>query len=329
LDFDLQKVVGIEWNAQRIVLERPKIGPRIVLVNEIRTNLLIDSDAILVMQGSFDPPTMSHIELIKSAVKKFEELFSNKRLHLLLLLSLSHVEKSLELTSRTILSSRVEMLELVLSKVEFDVPISIGISNVARYLDLIEALKTLKDFSRIGFILGMDVFRKIFDQKYYVEPLEEVLPKIFSVNYFVAGRENIQTVDQFEKMIREYLDQYKRLEERIHYVSLPEAVRPISSSFIRNDFRKGREIEKYYLPKSVQKYIVKHKLYTDDYSWIKRQTFIYEGVKKVLEEKQPLQKAIEFVQFLFEEEPKNGERILIDWKQHINRSWDQFQLQTT
>ncbi|MHA1974817.1 MAG: hypothetical protein ACTSW1_17600 [Candidatus Hodarchaeales archaeon] len=328
MDFNLQKIVGIEWHAQRIVLEKPNIGPQIFIVNTILDEAFNENDAVLIMQGSYDPPTLSHIELIKRAIRRARELFKNKQLYLLLLLSLSHVEKSMELTRRTILSSRVEMLELVLSEVEFGVPVSIGLSNVARYLDLIKAVKNINDFSKIAFILGMDVFGKIFNQKYYNEPLKEVLPEIFEVDYFVAGRENIQSVEQFVKVTEENLGPHRSLIKKIHYLTLPKNVRQISSTRLRNELYQKATLNENLLIEGVQDYVTKHRLYTSEYSWVKKQTLIYEGVKKALEEKQTYQKALEFVQFLFREDI-NDERMLTDWKKHINRRWDQFQQQIT
>ena len=183
------RIINIEWKAQKLIKEQNKIGPTIESITRIQFDgkIIQDSDfnsySLICMQGSFDPPTLSHIELLNKAIQLQQKLNQDKQVYLVILLSLSHVEKQLNAIERSLLGYRIEMLELLFYKLRLNVSVDIAISNVARYIDLKEAIK--KRYYNVipSFIMGIDVFKKLFDPLYYSQSIESTLPSIFEVKY--------------------------------------------------------------------------------------------------------------------------------------------------
>ena len=236
----VNRIIEVEWISQSILHGFNKLGPSIHLVR--KRNFLTNSslsgkeDHLLIIQGSFDPPLKSHTQLIKQALMEYQSRFPEENVKLLILLSLSHIEKRPNLLSHSTLGLRVVMLERLLDSLGLKVPWMIGISNVARYIDVTKAIKKLSSEDVIiTYIMGLDVFDKLFNQKYYSKDLDEVLPEIFQVNYFVAGRDEVFKKEEFQKYLKTLGKSYQQMiNESVTFISLPEELRFISSTEVRN-----------------------------------------------------------------------------------------------
>ncbi|MFW9906545.1 MAG: hypothetical protein ACFFFH_19720, partial [Candidatus Thorarchaeota archaeon] len=169
---NINRIITVEWTAQELVYRFEETGPLIELLYDTNTDAhkLAEEkpSQYLIIQGSFDPPTSSHINIITKAIDFHSKLNPSNSIKTILLLSLSHVEKKMDVLNRSLFGYRVEMLKKLFSFLELNVPISIGLSNVARYIDLIDAAQQISPSKKkISFIMGMDVFKKLLDPSYY------------------------------------------------------------------------------------------------------------------------------------------------------------------
>lgn len=269
----IKRIVAVEWIAQELLYRFENSGPLIELILDIVPDSLhLDKDAnkpsqCLVIQGSFDPPTSSHIDIISKAIDLHSKLNPSGIIKVILLLSLSHVDKKMDVLNRSLFGYRIEMLEKLFTSLKFKVPISIGLSNVARYIDLIDATYQISpNINRISFIMGMDVFKKLLDPIYYSSPLERVLPLIFGADYYIAGREDIFLKEEFDRFLNTHLAH--RFHKNTHFLDLPKSHRFLNASLIREKYSKKESIEESYIHPTILKYLKENNIYQLTPKWI-------------------------------------------------------------
>lgn len=261
---ELKDIIEIEWKAEEIKHQYNDQGPKLVVIKrfnqkEIHTK---SKQHFLVIQGSFDPFTQSHQCLIQRSIEKLKEIYPNQRYSLFILFSLAHVEKIRNLEDQTLFGIRIKMLEEFILNETFDLPITIAISNVAKYIDLINAFN--KEFKNsiqtIQFCMGTDVFKKIFDQKYYDKPLKSLLSSIFIAKYFVAGRETTYEEKDLLIFLRDNVQDKEHIINKIYYLEMPEKLRYVSSTENRQNLRDG-DIQSTTLPQQIKDYLSKDNSY--------------------------------------------------------------------
>jgi len=266
----IQKIVHIEWLAQKIVQDSQKTGPLVKILysrpsDKNKPMKSYHNTHYLIMQGSFDPPAVSHFILLKNAIKLQKKLYPDDTIELIILLSLSHVEKRINVLHQSLLGFRFEMIEDLIQEfsAELQIPVTLGLSNCARYLDLITGIKRrFQNIKLISFIMGIDVFKKIFDPKYYTKPLRELLPRLFQAKYLVAGRDNIISENEFFKFVDPKIPRNSVFNENISFISMPKHFQHFSASLIREKIRFNEDIHETELFFNTMNYIKEYKLYT-------------------------------------------------------------------
>ncbi|MFX1283840.1 MAG: hypothetical protein ACFFB5_09295 [Promethearchaeota archaeon] len=263
---NIERIVRVEWIAQELLQRFETSGPLIETIIDIfPDNVQIKEETYkpshyLIIQGSFDPPTLSHIDLISKAIDHRFKLDPSDKFKVILLLSLSHVDKKINVINRSLLGYRVEMLETSFSYLKPKIPISIGLSNVARYIDLIDATQQFSiNVKKISFIMGMDVFKKLLDPYYYSKSLDQVLPLIFRADYLIAGREDVFSREEFNIFLNEHL--HHQFHKNIHFLSMPKSYRFLNATAIREKYSKKQSIQETYLHSTVKKYLEKNNIY--------------------------------------------------------------------
>lgn len=265
----LQKIIEIEWIAQSLLYNIDNIGPKIEIVQNLKKGnpdfKSSEYDHILAIQGSFDPPLYSHLELIEESIELYEKQISGKKTALLILISPAHVEKYIDLTTRSLLGVRVLLLDLFLSELTKSIDILIGVSNIPLYIDLNKAIPDLFSTQvKVSYIMGLDVFTKLFDQKYYSKPLEEVLIKLFEADFLVAGRQEISTREQFIEMLQELPKiAHKAFHENnsIQFVNLSKKYQYSSSTAIRTKLTSENEQNIPLINPEVLKFLKTYQIY--------------------------------------------------------------------
>ncbi|MHA1513333.1 MAG: hypothetical protein ACTSRJ_04655 [Candidatus Hodarchaeales archaeon] len=278
----IDRIFEIEWKAQHLLQEYQLQGPLIQLLSEVP---IINTD-LLVIQGSFDPPLISHEELIDKAIKTYRKLSSNTKVAFLFLFSLSHIEKEVDLQNNSLLGYRVSMVEELLRSFhnERDITFMLGLSNVGLYYELNEAIhRKFPDHNSTYFIMGTDVFSKIFNSKYYKKPLIEVLPDIFRSNYFVAGRGETVSAQEFEAFLKS-LNIPLKFNNQISFVSLSKKLRYESSTKIRQQLSDDHSAKIPSISDDVMSFLRKYHLYSKDSEIIIQEIIVQITTKLTIKE---------------------------------------------
>ncbi len=263
------RILEIEWIAGLLAKNYSYLGPQLEFLCSIHKGKVIKRpilsySKLLVIQGSFDPPTQAHIEIIRHSLKILKDNNPLDTITLIVLLSLQHVQKKIDLLNHTLLGYRIAMLEALFQAEDLGIEVILGLSNVALYIDLNKALKNTiqADFQSIYYITGFDVFKKIFDSKYYEIDLQDTFSLIFKSNFIVPARNGVFSEEDFiiflKKSLGGFWENYK---EKIRFFLLPEGFRLVSSTHIRqsvlsNDLQAGL-----FLHPVIKNYIADNNLY--------------------------------------------------------------------
>ncbi|MFX0206950.1 MAG: hypothetical protein ACFFDT_13265 [Candidatus Hodarchaeota archaeon] len=288
MDQRLEKIIKVEWKAQELQKRFAESGPLIERLTAITpANLDITKKTstpsnYLIIQGSFDPPTLSHLELLSRSINLRKKINPLDSIEVVFLFSLSHVDKKFNVLNRSLLGYRVEMLENLVKTLNLPVSISIGLSNVARYIDLIEAAQQyFKNIKNLTFIMGTDVFKKVLDSHYYSEPIKTILPLIFNADYFVAGRKEVFSKKEFTLYLKNHLP--GDYHQKIHFLSLPKHFRFLNATSIRESYSDKRVIQETGIHPVIEHYLGKDNLYRSTSKWMATKITIQLVVQLTLE----------------------------------------------
>ena len=325
--------ITVEWTAQELLYRFEETGPLIELILDINpdTHQVAEakSSQYLIIQGSFDPPTSSHIDIILKAINFHSKLKPLVPIKVILLLSLSHVEKRMDVINRSLFGSRIEMLEKLFSSLEFNAPISIGLSNVARYIDLIDAAQQISTNKKeISFIMGTDVFIKLLDPSYYTISLEQALPLIFRADYYIAGRKDIFSQEEFSTFLNENLED--QFQKQVHFLKLEESHRFLSSSLIREMMSRKKTIPETYIHSTIFKYLKENNIYQLTPIWLAKKIAIQLVVELTLKADKDQSTARKILERLLPEIERDKtlqQRLITEYKSgkkmEIRKKWTQ------
>ncbi len=179
---------------------------------------------VIVFPGSFNPPTIAHIALLKQA-----RTFARAHEPMTLYAAFSKHTVDKEMVERPLLVDRVVLLADILHK-RLPHP-SILLFNRGLYVEEAEAIqRSFPRVKRILFLLGFDKIVQIFDARYY-EDRDAALTELFKrAELLVAPRG-----DGGEKEIREllHLPQNQTFAHFVHLLPFNGAYRNVSSTFAR------------------------------------------------------------------------------------------------
>ncbi|MFT5365307.1 MAG: nicotinate (nicotinamide) nucleotide adenylyltransferase [Candidatus Latescibacterota bacterium] len=206
------------------------------------------STQIGILDASFNPMTLAHQALIKTAKDAciLDEM--------LLMLSATNVDKN---PSGADLGQRLAML---VHYAQQHNNLSVAICSHARFVDKIIALKPCYPANtQFFFIVGYDTLIRLFDPKYY-EDMQSDLQTLFETCHFIAanrGENDRHTLDVFLQK-----EDVQPFANRIHPILLPQAVTDISSTKVRSNIKSNESIE-HLVPKAIIESIRALHLYTE------------------------------------------------------------------
>ena len=315
----LKSTIGIEWVAQTLMRNFKTRGPLISIERDFTESKEFDS--LLIFQGSFDPPLLSHYELIHQSISLFQKQFPEAKVALLVLLSLSHVEKGTNLFNRSLLGLRIEMLDSLLSSMTLHVPWMIGLSNSGRYIDLTTAIKY---YFKPTYIMGIDVFDKLFQGTYYSEPLTVILPEIFETNYIVAGRDDIVDTDKFDSYIQSLPSETQNMikeTDNIFFLSINSKFQYESATRVRKKLSLGHSTQIPSLHPHTFRFIQDTHLYSNHKTILSIQIIIQIYVRKMIEHNMDLHECVsqtqDFISKIYTDQ-KVQTRILSEYREGTN-----------
>lgn len=199
-----------------------------------------------VLPSSFNPPTKAHRILIKSArsVEPIDEV--------LLVLDRRPLDKEIFGAS---LEERLLMILLCFAK---DPTVSIAFTNKGLFAEKLTLLmKAYPVNTAIRFIVGHDTLTRILDAKYY-EDRDASLARLFADSQFLVATRGNVGVDGIKKLILQKKN--RPFAEKITPFEMPLPFRGLSSTQIRNEIRKGREIADL-VPQEILLYLRRKGLY--------------------------------------------------------------------
>jgi nicotinic acid mononucleotide adenylyltransferase len=195
---------------------------------------------IIVFAGSFNPPTIAHLALLKQA-QRFTREQGYQPIHLYAAFSMHTVDK--EGVERPLLLDRILLLQKLLRR---RLPhVGILLFNRGLYVEQAEAIRaSFPRVRRIFFLMGFDKIEQILDPRYY-EDRDVALQALFrQAELLVAPRGRGQGQAQSlrgdgQGSLRELLDQpeNRRFAHFIHAMPFNPLYKDISSTQIRQNAR--------------------------------------------------------------------------------------------
>lgn len=199
-----------------------------------------------IMGGTFDPIHVGHLVIAEEIRCKF-------KLDKVIFIPAGNPPHK-DFSKVTCGDYRYEMTLLAtISNPYFDVSsIELDREGITYTIDTIKELKkSCKDEAEFYFITGADSLLELSTWK--------DVDKLLNMCKFVAATRPGFQMSKIETKVRELESKYNK---SIYTVTVPAL--QISSTDIRNRVREGITV-KYLLPESVESYIIKHKLYLDNF----------------------------------------------------------------
>jgi nicotinic acid mononucleotide adenylyltransferase len=220
---------------------------------------------IAVLSGSFNPPTLAHLELGRRA----RRLFNLDRV----LFAISRVTIDKERVEGLLLEDRLALL----SHIATEEGGGLALVNRGLYFEQARAFRgALGKNPSLFFIVGMDKLLQIFDARYY-RSRDEALGVLFTeATLLVAPRADLGK-DDFERLLAEAENEPYR--DRIYYFELPESTRALSSTRARARIASGQWAAEA-LPESVARFIAETGAYGPEYAVRRR---LLEGLYRIRE----------------------------------------------
>lgn len=197
---------------------------------------------IIVFPGSFNPPTMAHLAMLKQA-RQFGRMHGGMRVYA----AMSKRTTGKEMVERPLLLDRILLLDtLIYNHLRHT---GILLFNRGLYVEQAEAIRTaFHRVRRIYFLLGFDKIVQIFDPHYY-EDRDKALRELFALaDILVAPRAGEGYAE-----LRTLLAHAENMPfaRHVHLLPLNSSYRDISSSRIRQNVAEHQRE----LPPEVRRFI--------------------------------------------------------------------------
>lgn len=149
------------------------IQPKLVPVTDgVRIGVETSSN-ILVLDSSFNPPTIAHRILAVNSLKLLQDDIG-PCYKVVLLYAIRNADKGTASCESDF--HRINMM----NSMPFDFNPTIAVTNAAKFVDKLRALDDhFGENYKFHFIMGVDTLVRFLDQKYYEDPIEQVKKRFF------------------------------------------------------------------------------------------------------------------------------------------------------
>ena len=223
---------------------------------------------VVIFTGSFNPPTIAHLAMLKQAQQFTLELQGRQPFHVYAAFSKHTVDK--EGVERPLLLDRIMLLQRLLRR---RLPhVGILLFNRGLYVEQAEAIRaSFPRVRRVFFLMGFDKIEQIFDPHYYADR-DAALEALFrQAELFVAPRGNACVTlrgDAHEHgwgprkpapSLQKLLDQpeNRRFAQFVHALPFDPLYKDISSTHIRQNSAAYR----YDIPQEVRQFMGETRAY--------------------------------------------------------------------
>ena len=222
--YDLARLFSLRDALEGLRVEAP---PRAV---SIEAGGLDSARRVGILSGSFNPPTIAHIELARRA----KELFGLD----MSFFTLSRVTVDKEKIEGLILEDRLLLLSLIAKNLGWA---GVAVANRGLYYEQARAFRSLLGNSaRISFIVGLDKLFQIFDVHYYQDREAALRVLLTEAQLLVATRGALGMDDVEQLLSRRENEPYR---DRVFPFTLPDGMKEISSSSVRSRVAAGEGFE--------------------------------------------------------------------------------------
>lgn len=182
------------------------------------------SAPLLVLPGSYNPPTTAHLALAEASLQAMP------RANLFLSLGTTIINK--EQTERATLHDRVALLDQIARRTRH---MGVFLTNQGLYVEQARAIRAaFPRASEIVFVVGFDKIEQIFDARYY-QDRDMALKELFAfARFLVAPRANRAAVD-IAALLRQPENQ--QFQASVHILPFAGEYREVASSQIRAAFQ--------------------------------------------------------------------------------------------
>ena len=205
---------------------------------------------IIVFPGSFNPPTIAHLALLKQAREfalhqALPETNRSKTVLVYAAISRHIVDK--EHVERPLMLDRIMLLQIILQR---HLPgAGIMLFNRGLYVEQAEAVRTsFPEVERLFFLIGFDKIVQILDPRYY-DNRDAALNELFKLAELLVAPRGGADADDLTDLLRQAQNQ--PFAQYIHALPFDPAYRDISSTRIR------QQVDEYShdVPEEVQRFI--------------------------------------------------------------------------
>ena len=175
-----------------------------------------------VLPSSFNPPTEAHAAMLRWGLD-YGGFHRG-----MLLLDIHHADKGFQDAA---LEDRGLMLRLRFAS---EPRLTLGVCSHGRFLDKTAALESfLGRERRWSFLVGMDTVARVLDPRFYIEPERELELLFQRAGFVVFPREGVPPETHGG------VERWRARGAQVRFVELPQPVRSISSSAIRDRRARG------------------------------------------------------------------------------------------
>lgn len=179
---------------------------------------------IIVFPGSFNPPTIAHLALLRQAWQ-----FAGVHGPMYIYAALSTHITDKERVQRPSLLDRIALLETVLRNHVRHT--GIMLFNRGLYVEQAEAVqKTFPEVTKLYFLIGFDKIEQIFDPRYY-EDRDQALDELFELADFLVAPRGESGPEELNALLNR--PENRQYAGHVHALPLSATYRTISSTNVR------------------------------------------------------------------------------------------------
>ena len=263
--YDFATIHHLKTVIQEMDLEGP---PEIHLILKAKDGIQKSPAKLGVFPSSFNPITVSHVELMERAISEFavDEV--------LLVLDKKTLDKE------TFGATLVDRLIMLLIFCQNRSKISVGLSSHGLFVDKIAALRRIyPEKTNIHFIVGYDTIVRVFDEKYY-ENLERSLRRLFGDCSFLVANRDTQSTEEIQSLLKK--DENRKYAHQVESFAISDFLASVSSTQVRELVEKGKNIADS-VPTEIERFISETGLYGPDISIGSEQINMYDVRSQTVE----------------------------------------------
>jgi nicotinamide-nucleotide adenylyltransferase len=218
--FSSYTIQHLKWIQSLLDQLDPQASPQALVVPGSPT----PEGKIIVFPGSFNPPTLAHLALLKQAWQ-----FARAHGPMQIFAALSTHITDKERVQRPILLDRIILLETVLRKHVRHT--GILLFNRGLYVEQAEAVyRAFPEVSKLYFLVGFDKIVQIFDPRYY-EDRDVALTELFELADFLVAPRGEAGPEELRMLLDR--PENRNYAKHVYMLPLSATYRDISSTRIR------------------------------------------------------------------------------------------------